>query len=80
MRRSNKTQLVRKNFVRISVLFDSYTSIEISENPSMTVNSLVSSIGGTLWMSINTIFVIEIFELFYNIIINILVNRKVLII
>ena len=47
MRRLDETKLIRKNFVRNSVFFDSYSRIDIRENPSITVDHLVSSIGGT---------------------------------
>ena len=76
MRHLDDVKLMRKNFVRISDLFDSYSIFEIKENSTMTVDNLVSSVGGalSLWMGITATFLIEVLELFYNIVYNILRN------
>ena len=73
MRRLDATKLIRRNFVRVSVLLDSYTSIEFEENPAMTVDSLTSSVGGTLhlWLGMTITFVVEIVDLLYNVLLSI---------
>ena len=52
LRRVDEAKLIRKNFIRINVPFNSHSSIELEENPSMTVDALTSSIGGavSLWI------------------------------
>ena len=69
IKRLDGTSLMLKNFIRVSVLFDSYSSIEIVESASMTVDQLTSSIGGalSLWMGITTIFIIEVIDLLYSV-------------
>ena len=48
LRRVEETKIIRKNFLNINVLFDSYSSIEIDESPLLTVDYLISNVGGTL--------------------------------
>ena len=71
-------QLIENNFVRIDVLFDSYSSLELAEVPAMTVELLASNIGGTLslWMGLTTIALIEIIELLYNLLVAIYRSRR----
>ena len=61
-------KLIRKNFIRVNVLFDSYASIEIVTSAVMTVDQLTSSVGGALglWIGITTIFVMEMIDLLYK--------------
>ena len=68
-KRLDETTLIRKNFVGISVLFESYSNIEIEESPTVTVDLLTSLFVGALclWMGITTTFLIEVVELVYNI-------------
>ena len=64
----DNAKLIKENFVRVDVLFDSYSSLELAEVPAMTDERLAANIGGvlSLWMGITTIALIEIIELLYN--------------
>ena len=63
--------VIRKHVLRVDVLFCSYTSIEIEDQPAVNGDQLTASIGGalSLWMGITTAFLTEIIELLYNVVV-----------
>ena len=70
IKRLDDTKLIQKNFIRVSVLFDSlYSSIELVTSPTMTVDLLTSSVGGimSLWLGLTTIFIFEVIDLLYSV-------------
>ena len=74
IRRLDATKLIRKNFVRVDVLFDWQLSLEFEETPSITVDAMPANFGGalSLYLDISLIFVIELVDLLYNIFHNVL--------
>ena len=70
MKRVDATSpLIDQNFLRLTVLFDSYSSPALEEVPAMTTEVLAANIGGTmsLWMGLTTMALIELIELLYNV-------------
>ena len=59
-----KTKLIKNNFVRIVVVFDSYSKIEFVESPAMTVSGMTSSVGGmlSLLMAVTITFAVEVID------------------
>ena len=69
LKRIDATKLIRRNFMRVDVLFDSNLSFELEQTPAITVDMMPSNVGGalTLYLDISLIFIVEIVDLLYNI-------------
>ena len=76
LRRFDAMKLIRKNFVRVDVFFDSRLNLEFEETPTITVDATPANAGGapSLYLDISLIFVIEFVDLLYNILHNLLLS------
>ena len=68
---------IQENFLQISIVVDTVPVIHHMNTPAMSVGNLVGNIGGTLnlWIGITFIFLVEVFELCYTLIL-LFVNKK----
>ena len=76
MKQLDDLKRIRNNFVKINLLFDTHSGLELEESPSMTIYLWTSTVGGTLilWIGVTTTFLMKIVELLYLIVLNLNTN------
>ena len=62
--------LITRNFLQMNLVFEQPNAQIISDKPVMTIDNLLSSVGGalSLWLGVTLMFVFEVIELTFSII------------